>query len=96
MTVETVPWDIQDHIGTLERQLGYLEAAFEDGDPHLIAAAVEDIARARGLIDLVGPVGSALEPGSQADDPRLSTLMTVVKALGLQLRIAPLRAPETV
>jgi DNA-binding phage protein len=33
----------------LEAILAYLEAALEDGDPALVAAALHDVARARGL-----------------------------------------------
>ena len=32
-----------------DEAIDYLEAAFEDGDPHVIAAAVGDVARRRGM-----------------------------------------------
>ena len=43
--LETRPWDIGDYLQTEEDRLAYLEAALEDGDPTLIAAALDDIAR---------------------------------------------------
>ena len=52
MALETKPWDAVDYIKSPEQQAAYLEAAFEDGDPALIAAAIGDIARARGMSDL--------------------------------------------
>jgi probable addiction module antidote protein len=93
MPLETTKWDIQDYITTPERQLGYLEAVLEDGDPHLVAAALGDIARARGMSAIAEETGlsrmglyKALSP---AGDPRLSTLLGVLKALDLKLRIEP-------
>ena len=47
MAVETLPWDPTEHLKTTEDVREYLEAAFEDGDPALIAAALGDVARSR-------------------------------------------------
>ena len=43
---ETHPWDPVERLSTLEAHEAYLEAAFEEGDPDLIVAAIGDIARA--------------------------------------------------
>ena len=45
--LETVLWNILDHLEIEVEYLAYRKAAFEDGDPHLIAAALGDVARAR-------------------------------------------------
>ena len=45
---KTKPWDAAEHLETKEDIALYLEAAFEDGDPALIAAALGDAARAMG------------------------------------------------
>jgi probable addiction module antidote protein len=47
MPLETTAWDPIDSLTTPEAERAYLEAAFEDGDPALIAAVIGDIARAR-------------------------------------------------
>jgi probable addiction module antidote protein len=52
MAIETFPWDAAEYLDSDEMILAYLEAVFEDGDPQLIALALNDIARARGLSDL--------------------------------------------
>jgi len=49
MGIETTPWDAADYLDSNEAILGYLDAALEDGDPELIAAALDNIARAKGL-----------------------------------------------
>jgi DNA-binding phage protein len=74
MGIETTPWDAADHLDSIEAILGYLEAVFEDGDPELIAAALNDIARARGLAQ------DALS--AQSD---IASLIRTLKALGLEL-----------
>ena len=43
----TRPWDAAEHLETEEDMAAYLEAALEDGDAALVAAALGDIARAQ-------------------------------------------------
>ena len=54
MPLETTAWDPVDSLTTPEAERAYLEAAFEEGDPALIAAMVGDIARARHDADRQG------------------------------------------
>ena len=75
---------------TPSRIAAYLEAAFDDGDPALVATALGDIARAIGMTDLAARAGvtrealyKALSPNG---DPRLSTFLGVMKALGIKLK----------
>ncbi len=42
------PWDAADYLATDEDIAAYIEAAFEDGDARLIAAALGNVARAKG------------------------------------------------
>ncbi len=42
-------WDAAEHLHTEEDMVAYLEAAFELRDSALIAAALGDIARAKGM-----------------------------------------------
>lgn len=90
MPLKTAPWDPAEYLTTPGRIAAYLEAAFEDGDPALIAAALGDIARAKGMTQLAAQAGvtrealyKALSPNG---DPRLSTLLGVMKALGIKLK----------
>lgn len=73
MALETSRWDPVDHLSE-EMILAYLEAVFEDGHPDLIAAALNDVARARGAADaaLTGAAG-------------MDRLVAAVKSLGLEL-----------
>ena len=49
LRTQTRPWDAAHHVETEEDILGYLEAAWDDGETGLTAAALGDIARAKGM-----------------------------------------------
>ena len=90
MALKTTPWDPSEYLDSPKAIAAYLEAAFEDGDPALIAAALGDIARAIGMTDLAARSGVTREALykalSPAGDPRLSTFLGVMKALGIKLK----------
>jgi len=89
MAVKTNLWDPSEYLESPESIAAYLEAAFEDGDPVLIAAALGDIARAMGMTQLASRAGVTREALykalSHTGDPRLSTFLGVMKALGIKL-----------
>jgi probable addiction module antidote protein len=57
MPVETKPWDPVDYFESADDERLYLEAAFEDGDAAAIAAALGDVARARGMAKIADEAG---------------------------------------
>ena len=86
----TKSWDAAEHLKSDEDMAAYLEAALEDGDPALVAGALGDIARAKGMTEIAREAGlgreslyKALSPGG---NPELATILKVVRALGLRLR----------
>jgi probable addiction module antidote protein len=89
MKLKTTPWDPSEYLDSLESIAAYLEAVFEDGDPSLIAAALGDIARAMGMTQLASQAGVTREALYKAlsptGDPRLSTFLGVIRALGIKL-----------
>jgi probable addiction module antidote protein len=89
MARKTTLWDPSEFLDSPESIAAYLEAAFEDGDPALIAAALGDIARAMGMTQLASRAGVTREALYKAlsatGDPRLSTFLGVMKALGIKL-----------
>ena len=56
-TLATTAWDPADHLRTEEDRAAYLEAALEEGDPMLVAAALGDIARAKGMSQVARDAG---------------------------------------
>jgi probable addiction module antidote protein len=89
----TGPWDAAEHLETKEDMAAYLEAALEENDPSLIAAALGDIARAKGMSQIATETGlgreSLYKALSPEGNPEFSTILKVVNALGLQLHAIP-------
>lgn len=89
----TTPWDPAEHLETDEDMAAYLEAALDDGDPALVAAALGDIARAKGMTQVAREAGlgreSLYKALSPAGNPEFATIMKVVSALGLKLHATP-------
>ncbi len=86
---KTLPWDPAQHLESEEDMAAYLEAALEEGDPALVAAALGDIARAKGMTQLARDTGlgreSLYKALSPSGNPEFATVMKVVAALGLKL-----------
>lgn len=90
---KTQVWDPAEHLITDEDMAAYLEAALQEGDSALIAAALGDIARAKGMSQIARDAGlgreSLYKALSAEGNPEFATIMKVIEALGLQLHAAP-------
>ena len=90
---KTHPWVAAEHLETAEDIAAYLEAALEEGDPKLIAAAMGDIARAKGIAQIARETGlgreSLYKALSPEGNPEFSTVLKVLRALGLKLHASP-------
>jgi probable addiction module antidote protein len=53
----TTLWDPATQLSTIEDVAAYLDAALQDGDPQLVAAALGDIARAKGISQIAREAG---------------------------------------
>ena len=96
----TTRWDPADSLHTDEDMAAYLEAALEEGDPTLVAAALGDIARAKGMTQIAREAGlgreSLYKALSPAGNPEFATILKVIAALGLQLHATPAAAKGAV
>jgi probable addiction module antidote protein len=93
MTVKTIPFDPAKYLDDEQAIADYLTDMLEDGSPGLLAAALGDIARARGMAQIAQDAGigrealyKALRPDAQ---PRFDTIARVCKALGVKLTAQP-------
>ena len=90
MSITTKPWDAADHLRTQEDVVAYLEAAFEEGDPRLIAAALGDAARSRGMTQVAQEAGRGRDSLYKAlsinGNASFATVLSVLEALGLKLQ----------
>jgi probable addiction module antidote protein len=98
MTVKTHLWDVAEHLETPDDVAAYLEAVLDDGDPHLIAAAIGDVARARGMSQLSRDTGLSRESLYRSlsgdGNPEFGTVLKVLKALGVRLEVRPASSRE--
>ena len=87
----TTIWDPVTHLRTADDVAAYLEAALQDGDPQLVAAALGDIARAKGMSQVARDAGlgreSLYKSLSSSGNPELATILKVIAALGLELHV---------
>ncbi len=92
--VSSLPsFDPAQYLDSDEAVAQYLTAILEEDNPGLLAAALGDIARARGMSEIAKASGlarealyKALKPDAQ---PRFDTIARVCKALGVRLVAQP-------
>jgi len=93
---EIPAFDAAEYLTSDEEVAAYLTTILEENDAALLAAALGDIARARGMTQVAKDSGitrealyKALRPGSA---PRFDTVSRVCAALGVRLVAQPLEA----
>ncbi len=88
-------WDAAEYLKTEEDMALYLDACLDEdtGDGALVRAALNDIARARGMSQLARDTGLTREglykALSASGNPEFSTMLKVIKALKIKLRAVP-------
>ena len=89
--IKTRPFDMANYLRDEAEVVEYLRQVLEDGDPSELAAALGDIARARGMTQLARDTGLSRESlykslsGERA--PSSETLFKVIHALGFKLSL---------
>jgi probable addiction module antidote protein len=93
---ELPAFDVSEYLNNDEAVAEYLTAVIAENDAALLAAALGDIARARGMSEIAKSTGlarealyKALRPGAQ---PRFETVSRVCAALGVRLVAEPVVA----
>jgi probable addiction module antidote protein len=89
MELITKPFDASKYLDSDEAIEEFLAAAFEEGDPALIAQCVGVVARARNMSQLARDAGmsrSALYKALSGDgNPEFASIMKILDALGVKL-----------
>jgi len=88
-------FDPAKYLNSEEDIAAYLSVVLEEDDPALLAAALGDVAKARGMTEIAKASGitrealyRALRPNSK---PRFETISRVCAALGVRLVAQPVR-----
>ena len=87
------PFEVANYLNDEADIAAYLQVAIDDGDPAVLAAALGDIAKARGMTQLARDTGLSRESlyKSLSGDrsPSSETLFKVIRALGFKLAVKP-------
>jgi probable addiction module antidote protein len=106
MTLKTTPFDAARYLQSQKAQAELLREALKSGDAGFIATALGVIARAQGMAHVASEAGVTREALykslSASGDPRLTTLLGVTKALGIEMTMTlgkpaktkPIRKPR--
>ena len=88
---KTTRFDAADYLDTEERQVAYIAAALESGDADFVRDALGLVARARGMSEIAKSAGlnreSLYKALGETGNPEFSTVMRIVRALGLRLSV---------
>jgi probable addiction module antidote protein len=88
-------WDAADYLKSEDDIAAYLQACIEEApdDPALVAAALGDVARARGMVRLAKETGLTREglykALSKDGNPNFGTVLKVLHALGIKITLQP-------
>jgi probable addiction module antidote protein len=91
--LKTTPFEVSDYFTTPKQWAGFLDTVIEDsnGDPHMIAAALGEIAKAEGMAKVAKKSGlsreSLYKTLSGERNPSFGTLFKIMTTLGLQIHI---------
>jgi probable addiction module antidote protein len=92
MPRKTTRYDTAVLLNTKKDVTAYLNAVFEEDDPALIAHALGVVARSAGMAEIAKQAGltrpSLYKALSENGRPEFSTVLKVIRALGLKLKIA--------
>lgn len=87
------PFDMANYLGDEAEIVEYLRQVLEEGDATELAAALGDVARARGMTQLARDTGLSRESlykslsGERA--PSSDTMLRVIRAMGFKLSLQP-------
>jgi probable addiction module antidote protein len=93
--METTKFDIADYLDNKEMIAEYLNTVLEEGDNSDIIIAIGHVAKAIGMTKIAEETGmsrpSLYKALSEGAKPQFGTIMKVLKAIGGQIQINPLR-----
>jgi len=96
---KTTRFDAAEYLDSEERQVAYITAALETGDADFVRDALGLVARARGMGEIAKNAGlnreSLYKALGETGNPEFSTVMRIVRALGLTLSARPAATGRT-
>lgn len=95
--MKTHPFKTADYLKTQKDVVAYLNAALEDGDPTVLLEALRNVAQARGGMGALAKAAGVSRESlyrtlSPRGNPKIDTVMELLRALGLKLSVERRRA----
>ncbi len=90
--MKSVPFKTSDHLKIRKDIVAYLNAALEDGEPAVLLEALRNVAQARGGIGTLAKAAGVSRESlyrtlSRRGNPKIDTVMALLRAMGLKLSI---------
>ena len=97
--LKTARFDAADFLDTEKKQAAYITAALETGDADFVRDALGIVAKARGMSKVAKAADlnreSLYKALGETGNPEFSTVMHVMRALGLTLAARPAQTKRT-
>ena len=97
--ISITKFDAADYLDTPQRQAAYITAAFETGDADFVRDAIGIVARARGMAEVAKLAElnreSLYKALGETGNPEFTTVMRILRALGLTLSARPSATKRT-
>ena len=95
--MKSVPYKAVDYLKTRKDVAAYLNAALEDGDPAVLLQALRNVAQTKGGMGALAKAArvsreSLYRTLSARGNPKVDTLITLLRAMDLKLAVAPRKA----
>ena len=90
--IASIKYATSDYLNSEEDVAGYIEAVLEEDDPTLLLLALRNVADSKGGMAMISrQTGLSRESLyrslSENGNPKISTLFSIIKALGLHLSV---------
>ena len=90
--MKSAPYKAASYLKTQKDVVAYLNAALEDGEPAVLLEALRNVAQARGGIGTLAKSAGVSRESlyrtlSRCGNPKIDTVMTLLRAMGLKLSI---------
>ena len=90
--MKSVPFKTSDHLKTRRDIVEYLNAALEDGEPGVLLEALRNVAQSKGGIGTLAKTAGVSRESlyrtlSRRGNPKIDTVMALLRAMGLKLSI---------
>ena len=89
---KTVKYNTSDYLNSPEEVAAYIEAVLEEDDPALLLMALRNVAESQGGVAMMAKQSglsreSLYRTLSKNGNPKISTLISIMKVLGLHLSV---------